>query len=96
MWCAGRLRSAFGDQKQAASAASEHLQEPRMQVIRRAEALPRTWWPRAECERCQGEREVTAVQDRYGTGTAPELVSGRRLCPQCWGTGLTLALPPRG
>lgn len=73
---------------------SEHLRELRMQVIRRAEALPSMWRPRATCEHCRGQREVTAVQAQYSTGSTPEFVSGRRLCPQCWGTGLTLALPP--
>ncbi len=69
----------------------DHLHELRMVVIRRAEALPTAVWPRPACSHCAGEREVKALQARYPEGNdAPEFDAGRRTCPKCWGTGLTL------
>ncbi|GAA2787742.1 hypothetical protein [Saccharopolyspora taberi] len=73
-------------------ALSEKFHELRMDVVRQAEALPRAVWPRPVCEHCAGEREVQAVQARYPEGTAaPEFDTIRRMCPDCWGTGLTLS-----
>ena len=70
---------------------SEKFHALRMEVIRRAEALPRAVWPRPMCEHCAGQRDVQAVQARYPDGAAsPEFDSVRRMCPDCWGTGLTL------
>ena len=69
---------------------SPHLAELRMQVIRRAEALPSMCWPRAKCAHCRGAREVTAVAMHSAAGGTPTLASRKRLCPQCRGTGLTL------
>ncbi|EQD83524.1 hypothetical protein N599_24765, partial [Saccharopolyspora erythraea D] len=70
---------------------SEKFYELRMEVIRRAEALPRAVWPRPTCEHCAGQREVQAVQARYPDGAgSPEFDSVRRMCPDCWGTGLAL------
>ncbi len=68
-----------------------NLEELRIQVIARAEALPSICWPRPRCEHCQGQREVSAVQVLTEAGQAPEFVTRKRLCPQCRGTGLTIA-----
>ena len=73
-------------------AAPSHLREVRMEVIRQAEALPSACWPRVKCGHCRGQREVTAVHAQYNTDLAPEFVTGQRLCPYCWGTGMSLRL----
>lgn len=70
---------------------SPYLEELRIQVIARAEALPSICWPRPRCEHCQGQREVSAVQVLTETGHAPQFVTRKRLCPQCRGTGLAIA-----
>lgn len=71
--------------------ADDELEELRLQVVREAESLPRACWPRAACSRCRGKREVTAVYARdQDAGAASQFTTGRRLCPQCWGSGLTL------
>ncbi|MFI0470171.1 hypothetical protein ACH347_39400 [Saccharopolyspora sp. 5N102] len=71
------------------------LHELRLQVIRQAEALPSMCWTRAKCDHCRGEREVPAMHAQYtDTASAPSFVPTRRLCPRCWGTGLTLNLQP--
>lgn len=71
---------------------ADQLQGLRMEVIRKAEALPRAVWPRPVCDHCGGQREVDALQARYrnDAAAAPEFGTARRMCPQCWGTGLTL------
>ncbi|GAA4612294.1 hypothetical protein [Saccharopolyspora hordei] len=71
----------------------QRLRDLRMRVVRLAEALPSTCWPRDKCGHCGGEREVPAVQARYGAGSSPKFVPSRRPCPRCRGTGLTLDLP---
>ena len=70
---------------------SPHLAELRMQVIRRAEALPSMCWPRSRCAHCRGTREVPAVAIHGEADGAPSLANRKRLCPRCRGTGLTLA-----
>ncbi|MCI2424088.1 hypothetical protein MOQ72_42490 [Saccharopolyspora sp. K220] len=70
----------------------DRLRELRMQVIRTAEALPIMCWPRDRCGHCRGEREVAAVHAQRAPGHPPQFVTGRRLCPQCWGAGVTLNL----
>lgn len=69
---------------------SPYLEQLRIQVITRAEALPSICWPRPRCEHCQGRREVSAVQVLTEAGQAPQFVTRKRLCPQCRGTGLTI------
>ena len=71
-----------------------HLEALRTQVITRAEALPSICWPRPKCEHCQGKREVSTVQVLTETGQPPQFVTHKRLCPTCWGTGLTTSPRP--
>lgn len=72
----------------------DELEELRLQVLRESESLPRACWPRAACTLCSGKREVTALYARnHDTAAAAQFMNGRRLCPQCWGTGLTLNTP---
>lgn len=71
--------------------AVDELEELRLRVLREAESLPSACWPRAACPRCRGKREVTAFYARYQDAVAAsQFTTGRRLCPQCWGSGLTL------
>ncbi|MEV4646356.1 hypothetical protein [Saccharopolyspora sp. NPDC049357] len=69
---------------------SPYLEQLRIQVITRAEALPSICWPRPRCEHCQGRREVSAVQVLTQAGQAPQFVTRKRLCPRCRGAGLTI------
>ena len=48
---------------------SPRLAELRMQVIRRAEALPRACWPSSRCAHCRDDREVTAAVRGAAGGT---------------------------
>jgi hypothetical protein len=76
--------------------ALEDLEELRLQVVRESESLPRACWSRAPCTQCGGKREVAAFYARNRDAvTAAQFTTGRRLCPQCWGTGLTLNTPTR-
>ncbi|MBQ0922638.1 hypothetical protein [Saccharopolyspora endophytica] len=70
---------------------SPDLEELRVQVITRAEALPSLCRPRPKCEHCQGECEVSAVQVLTEAGQAPQFVTRKRLCPRCRGTGFAIA-----
>lgn len=74
---------------------SPHLAELRMQVIRRAEALPSACWPRSRCAHCRGEREVTTVAMSDATAATAPLTNRKRLCPQCGGAGLALRAEAR-
>lgn len=74
--------------------ALEDLEELRLQVLRESESLPSACWPRPPCTQCDGKREVAALYARHrDTATESQFTTGRRLCPQCWGTGLTLNTP---
>jgi hypothetical protein len=76
--------------------AIDELEELRLQVLREAEALPSACWPRPACPQCRGRRDVAAFYARNrDAAVAGRFGTGRRLCPQCWGTGLTLNISPR-
>jgi hypothetical protein len=67
------------------------LRELRDQVVRQVQDVPADQLPRERCQNCDGEREVSAVHVRRSEQTAPpEVVTAQRLCPNCWGTGLSL------
>ncbi|MFC7342770.1 hypothetical protein [Saccharopolyspora griseoalba] len=68
----------------------EALQQLRARLIEQAEALPAEQLPRPRCGHCEGHREVAAKQVHRDEAAHPQLTIARRLCPNCWGTGLML------
>ncbi|MDI2027209.1 hypothetical protein QFW96_01245 [Saccharopolyspora sp. TS4A08] len=69
----------------------DQLRDLRHQVVQYVRAVPAEQLPRAQCGNCSGQGEVSAVHVRRGSQTdLPEVTTAQRLCPNCWGTGLTL------
>lgn len=69
----------------------QELRSLRAQLIEQAEALSAEQLPRARCAHCEGAREVAAKQVHRDESEGPQITTSRRLCPNCWGTGLTLS-----
>ncbi|MEB3367220.1 hypothetical protein [Saccharopolyspora mangrovi] len=67
------------------------LRALRQQVVEHVRAAPAEQLPRERCRNCGGQGEVSAVHVRRGGETSlPEFTTAQRLCPNCWGTGLSL------
>lgn len=93
------LNAGLGRHAQPDHDGDDDLLQPRIEVVRLAEAVSSASWPRPRCDRCHGHREVDAVTATYpehGTAkpTTPQVMTVRRWCPQCMGTGMTLDLDP--
>ncbi|GAB3696720.1 hypothetical protein [Saccharopolyspora tripterygii] len=69
----------------------EELRALRHRVVQQVQAVPAAELPREQCRNCEGRREVSAMHVRRDEGTSPpEVTTTQRLCPNCWGTGLSL------
>lgn len=68
----------------------KELRALRAQLIEQAEGLSAEQLPRAQCAHCEGAREVAAKQVHRDESDGPQITTSRRLCPNCWGTGLAL------
>jgi hypothetical protein len=68
----------------------QELRQLRTRLVQQAEALPAEQLPRPRCEHCEGSREVAAKQVQRDEAAHPQITIARRLCPNCWGTGLML------
>ncbi|SFS70968.1 hypothetical protein [Saccharopolyspora flava] len=69
----------------------ERLRDLRQQVVEYVRSVPAEHLPRQRCGNCTGQGEVSAVHVRRGSETElPEFTTAQRLCPNCWGTGLSL------
>ena len=68
----------------------QELRTLRARLVEQVEALPDEHLPRPRCGHCEGNREVAAKQVHRDEAAHPQITIARRLCPNCWGTGLVL------
>ncbi|RRO18014.1 hypothetical protein EIL87_07025 [Saccharopolyspora rhizosphaerae] len=69
----------------------ERLRELRQEVVEHVRAAPVERLPREQCGNCGGQGDVSAVHvRRESESSPPEFTTAQRLCPNCWGTGLSL------
>lgn len=70
----------------------KELDDLRTDLLRLADTLPHSVWPRPVCPSCHGRREVDAVPAlAHETVNGGEPARVRRLCSLCWGTGMSMS-----